>query len=129
MYPLHSNANDSGECWARYIAATLCGGPAIVSLWAYLERGHREWLIAGLLLGTLAYGVSLGHRASLRAAATLFMSVGVTMPIGAASPLLAMDARTEPWLTGAVAAATCSWLSSAVLITVLGWQLACSSHK
>ena len=114
---------EKSRTWAPRIAAVLCGLPAAMSLYAHLETGRLDWLITGALLAGLALGVARRHRTSLRWTATLLMSIGVSMPVGAASPLAAMDARSEPWITGSVAAGICSWLAISVLLIVLGWQL------
>jgi hypothetical protein len=109
--------------WAPRIAAALCAIPAAAASYAAAETARYDWLLLAGALGALSVGVARRGPISLRAMATLLMSLGVSMPIGAASPLWAMDVRAEPWLTSSVAAGICAWLALCVLAIMLGWEL------
>jgi hypothetical protein len=113
----------SSTRWTLDVAVAVCCVPIPLALIAYLETQQPEWLVALLGSAWLAVGVGRMHLASMRLTATLLMSLGVTMPIGAASPLAAVDVVTQPWNAWATAIYVCGWLAAAILLTLLGWQL------
>jgi hypothetical protein len=113
----------SSTRWTLHAAVAVCCAPLPLAFVAYLETRQPEWLVALLVSAWLALGVGRKHAPSMRLTATLLMSLGVTMPIGAASPLAAVDIVTEPWNAWATAIYVSGWLAVAILLTLLGWQL------